>query len=296
MSWVRFDDNYREHPKIVFAGKSGRELHTAMVFYCARELTDGRIHVNQVAKLAGAEGIDDWQEALARLKFVVPGFEHPLIYEREFGYLELHDYHVYQPTKAKVIADRTGLSEKRAEAGRLGGIASGETRREQAGSKNEAKGEANRQQNGSPVPVSDSDSDSEAVTDPDSHRGAVAPVPAASPPLESATRTAFKKPSLEEMTEYFRNKGHPDLASRCFDHYEANGWRVGRVSMKDWQAACRTWIAQRNEFSNGNGSKPTRSGGATNHDDDPYAAVRIRKQLAAEKLAQDAAKVVESSG
>ena len=25
------------------------------------------------------------------------------------------------------------------------------------------------------------------------------------------------------------------------DHYEANGWMIGKASMKDWQASVRTW-------------------------------------------------------
>jgi uncharacterized protein YdaU (DUF1376 family) len=51
----------------------------------------------------------------------------------------------------------------------------------------------------------------------------------------------FVKPTLEEVTAYCleRNKGvNPQ---KWIDHYESNGWMVGRVHMKDWRAAVRKW-------------------------------------------------------
>jgi len=49
------------------------------------------------------------------------------------------------------------------------------------------------------------------------------------------------KPSLEEVVTYcvFRGKGVDP--HKWYDHYEANGWKVGRNAMKDWRAAVRTW-------------------------------------------------------
>ncbi len=149
MSWVRFDDNYRDHEKVVYAGKSGRELHMAMIFYCARNLTDGFIHEGMVAKLAVSEEIENWPDALQRLMTILPRYKNPLVYRRENGFYELHDYHKYQPSKAQIEAQRSELSEKRAQAGREGGRQSGVTRR----SKNEANGEANWKQKRSPDPV-----------------------------------------------------------------------------------------------------------------------------------------------
>lgn len=51
----------------------------------------------------------------------------------------------------------------------------------------------------------------------------------------------FVKPTLEEVTAYMTEIGIGHLAEQWLDHYEANGWRVGKVPMKDWRAACRTW-------------------------------------------------------
>ncbi len=32
-----------------------------------------------------------------------------------------------------------------------------------------------------------------------------------------------------------------DIAENWLNHYEANGWMVGKVKMKDWKASVRTW-------------------------------------------------------
>jgi hypothetical protein len=31
-----------------------------------------------------------------------------------------------------------------------------------------------------------------------------------------------------------------------YDHYQSNGWMVGKSKMKDWKAAIRTW--EKSEF------------------------------------------------
>ena len=36
-------------------------------------------------------------------------------------------------------------------------------------------------------------------------------------------------------------------AARFYDHYESNGWKVGKNPMKDWKATIRNW--ERNDYS-----------------------------------------------
>jgi hypothetical protein len=53
----------------------------------------------------------------------------------------------------------------------------------------------------------------------------------------------FVPPPLAEWTAYASslNPAYPPSdAEQAWNHYEANGWRVGRNPMKDWKAACRT--------------------------------------------------------
>ena len=80
-------------------------------------------------------------------------------------------------------------------------------------------------------------------------------------PQPKPRRTAFRKPSVEDMIAYFIEKGSTrDEAEKCFDYYEANGWRVGKNPMKDWKAASRNWM--KNDYGR-------RSGG-----NDRYSALR----------------------
>ena len=56
----------------------------------------------------------------------------------------------------------------------------------------------------------------------------------------------FKPPTREEAAAYVEEQklDKVDL-DKWFDHYECNGWIVGKTKMKDWQASLRKW--NRNE-------------------------------------------------
>jgi len=59
--------------------------------------------------------------------------------------------------------------------------------------------------------------------------------------------TRFVKPSYREVNHLFMGKGFEhdkalDEATKFLDHYESNGWKVGKNPMKSWQAAVRNWI------------------------------------------------------
>ena len=51
----------------------------------------------------------------------------------------------------------------------------------------------------------------------------------------------FTKPTLDELSAYCKERGNKIDPQKWLAHYEANGWKVGRNSMKDWKAAVRTW-------------------------------------------------------
>ncbi len=64
---------------------------------------------------------------------------------------------------------------------------------------------------------------------------------------ENIKRKNFIKPSLEDLQEYCISKKLKKVdIQKFYDYYESNGWKVGRNSMKDWQAALRNW--DRNSF------------------------------------------------
>jgi len=60
-------------------------------------------------------------------------------------------------------------------------------------------------------------------------------VPAATPSIR------FQKPTVEEVRAYCKERKNSVNPELWLAHYEANGWKVGRSSMKDWKAAVRTW-------------------------------------------------------
>ncbi|WNX85228.1 hypothetical protein RWV98_02835 [Agathobaculum sp. NTUH-O15-33] len=68
------------------------------------------------------------------------------------------------------------------------------------------------------------------------------------------TRPKFKKPTVEEIANYCLERKNTVDAQRFFDYYEANGWKVGKNDMKDWQATVRNW--ERRETENSAGKKP----------------------------------------
>ena len=83
--------------------------------------------------------------------------------------------------------------------------------------------------------------------------------------VNARTRTREKKfvpPTLEEVQKYCTERGNKIDAQRFIDHYTANGWMVGRNSMKDWKAAVRNWEKSEGAFARqerGNGVSATNS-------------------------------------
>lgn len=72
----------------------------------------------------------------------------------------------------------------------------------------------------------------------------------------SISSKKFRKPTLEEVKAYIKEKGYVFDPEAFMSYYESNGWRVGRNPMKSWKAACAYW--NKNEKSV-KGKKPIRS-------------------------------------
>jgi len=51
----------------------------------------------------------------------------------------------------------------------------------------------------------------------------------------------FIKPTIEEIQQYILEKGYHFSSDSFFNHYESNGWMIGKNHMKDWKASCRYW-------------------------------------------------------
>ena len=96
-----------------------------------------------------------------------------------------------------------------------------------------------RQRIPKPLPIQEQEQEQEQEQDKDMRR----------------CRNVFVKPTLEEVTEYCRERGKGVDPEAWMNYYTANGWRVGRNPMKDWKAAIHTWEKNRSQF-NGTSQKP----------------------------------------
>lgn len=59
-------------------------------------------------------------------------------------------------------------------------------------------------------------------------------------------RQHFVPPSADDVRAYANEKGYTINPDAFVDYYSANGWKVGKNSMKDWKAAVRTWTRKEN--------------------------------------------------
>ena len=63
----------------------------------------------------------------------------------------------------------------------------------------------------------------------------------------------FIKPTRQEVTNYAESIDFKLDGTYWVDHYEANGWMVGKNKMKDWKATVRTW--KKNNYNNNGNNK-----------------------------------------
>jgi hypothetical protein len=165
VTWVKLDDQFFRNAKVLRAGRDARDLYLAGLCFCAGSLTDGHIPRNALRMLGAEADIGDPAAAADRLMLV------GLWHATGDGFT-VHDWRTYNPSAEQVRTTR----EHRAEAGRLGGVRSGESRRshiDEANGKQNASGfaspvlEANAKQNRTPSPVRGTDLDKAAAsTDP----------------------------------------------------------------------------------------------------------------------------------
>ncbi len=95
--WVRLDDGFTRHPRMIAAGLHGRGLFIAGLCYCGTHLTDGMIPKAAFQMLCAEAGVPakTWQRLIDVGSWVDKG-----------DHIEVHDFLVYNPSRAKVLGDR----------------------------------------------------------------------------------------------------------------------------------------------------------------------------------------------
>jgi HD superfamily phosphohydrolase len=84
-------------------------------------------------------------------------------------------------------------------------------------------------------------------------------------------RKRFEPPTEAEVQLFFQATESPDSWEAYYNYYLANGWRVGKNPMKDWQAAARNWLHREKTYIN---SKPNYNG------KEPAVTDQLKRNLA----------------
>lgn len=105
MTWVRIDDTFPDHPKIVGLSDAAFRAHVSGLCYAGRYLTDGHIPTSALRQIGTRKAA---QELEAR----------GIWDKTDHGWV-INDFLDYNPSKAEVQAER----ERKREAGRRGGLA-----------------------------------------------------------------------------------------------------------------------------------------------------------------------------
>lgn len=199
MPWVRIDEDFPQHPKLIQAGPLALAMQVAGLCYCNRYLTDGFVPRSAAASLLHFEGLTrrraDLQEEEAGWESVVADLVRSGAWLEVPGGWRIHDYLSYQPSRSEVLDERR----RRQEAGRKGGQAAAKARA-QADAKASPKAAAKAGPKGGPQGVGVAEAQAK------SKPGSV-PVPITTPsPNGDGART-----------------GHPAITA-FFDEAELLGW------------------------------------------------------------------------
>lgn len=135
MTWVRLDDSFADHPKIVAAGPIAALIHIRALCYASRYLTNGfipdaaapglvtgleRLSVEYATAPSRAVG---WVDQATDCDWIAVLLREKLWEKRNGGYL-IHDYLDYNPSRAEIMK----LRRIKAKVGRAGGLASAQAR------------------------------------------------------------------------------------------------------------------------------------------------------------------------
>lgn len=101
MAWVKIDDGFYTHPKVMAAGTAAIGLWLKAATYCAHQLTDGFVPEHMLPLLGGTRaqvgkllGANLWESA-------------------EGGWV-FHDWADYQPSRADTVAYREAERRRKA--------------------------------------------------------------------------------------------------------------------------------------------------------------------------------------
>lgn len=112
--WVKLDDHFVDHPKIVAAGPMAGWLYVAGLCYANRLLTDGFIPEQQVTRLLPTNGHGSSVKLACKLCEVGLWSAVEKGPNGEASGFLIHDFLTYQPSRRKVLRDRKQTAKRQA--------------------------------------------------------------------------------------------------------------------------------------------------------------------------------------
>lgn len=115
MSWVKLDDQFFHHPKVIDLSKDAKLLHLAALTHCAGQLTDGLITAGALRSIAALVDVD-CNAVTNMLQGVTCNAVTELLlaglWQKEGSGYRIHNYLKYQPSAAQEKARRQAGSER----------------------------------------------------------------------------------------------------------------------------------------------------------------------------------------
>jgi hypothetical protein len=96
MTWLKLDDQFSDHPKVVAAGPAAMWLFVCGLCYCGRHLTDGRIPKAMLPRLADVKSPTRLAARLVEVELWHDDGDHFLV----------HHFLVHNPSRANVEKQR----------------------------------------------------------------------------------------------------------------------------------------------------------------------------------------------
>jgi hypothetical protein len=107
MSWVRLDDAFADHPKVLPIGTTALAVHVWALCYCAKHLTDGRVSLGM---LWGCPWVSKRSALISAVERLVGAG----LWEWAEGGFAIHDYLDHNPDAAQVKESRRLKAERQA--------------------------------------------------------------------------------------------------------------------------------------------------------------------------------------
>lgn len=253
MTWVKLDDQFFSHPKVLDLSKDQKLLYLAALAHCAANLTDGKLSRASIRIIAATVDVPPSEAAaLCDAKLWEPDAD---------GY-KIHDFGDYNPRSEDVKASRESLSRIRSEAGKRGaesrwgdGKNGKPDGKDYSNSHSKPDGPCHKNDgktDGKTMAPSESDSYPNPTPNPDQKNTEECPTDTGGKPptVKEKVSKIFVVPTPEEVEEVFRERGYGglNLGVKFVAHYATAGWKLNSgQKMVSWQSAVTTWIEREKE-------------------------------------------------